>query len=102
MNDRQNTVVATTISGLLLVLVFLCPWRVESSGEIAWSPVYQQPLSQVRTYDTEYGSQGGTRIESEEAHVAVDLLILQVLVVGTAGVGLYRLTADSEEDHGAA
>jgi hypothetical protein len=35
MNDRQNPVVATMIAGLILVLVVFCPWRIESSGDLA-------------------------------------------------------------------
>lgn len=89
MTDRQNTVVATTIVGLVLILVFLCPWRIESSGEIAWSPIYQPPLSYVRSYDTDRGRLGSSRIEGTEAHIAFGILALEVLAVGAVGGGLY-------------
>lgn len=99
MNDRQNTVVATAISGLILVMVFLCPWRVESTGEITWSPIYQQPMSYVRSYnDLKYGEKGGSRIESDEAQIATDILALQVLLVGAAGGAFYLYNSDSKRD----
>lgn len=101
MNDRQNTVVATAIASLFLALVFFCPWRLEPSGEIRWSPVYQPPLSYVRSYDAEYGRQGGTRIEQEDAHIAFDVLALEVLAIGVVGGGLYLLAAPARHDDGA-
>lgn len=97
MNDRQNTVVATVVAGLALVLLFLCPWRVESTEEIKWSPIYQPPMSYVRSYDDELGSQGSSRIESEEAQIAVDVFALEVLAVAVAGGVLYVLSSDSGE-----
>lgn len=101
MNDRQNTAVAIAISGFILVIVFLCPWRVESTGEITWSPIYQQPMSYVRSYDNlKYGEEGGSRIESDEAHIAIDILALQILLIGGAGGAIYLYNSDSERDSG--
>lgn len=97
MNDRQSQIVATVISGLVLVVLFLCPWRVKSSGEIRWSPIYQQPMSYVRSYDDAHGTLGSSRIESDEAHIAFDILALEVLALGLAGGVLYWLSAGSEE-----
>ena len=97
MNDRQYQVVATVVSGLLLVVLFLCPWRVESTGEIRWSPVYQPPMSYVRSYNDAHGIRGSSRIESDEAHIAVGLLVLEVLVLGVAGGAAYMLSAGSDE-----
>jgi hypothetical protein len=98
MNDRQNTVVATTVVSLILVLVYLCPWRVETSGEIQWSPIYQPPISYTRTYDPEYGTEGGSRMESDEAEIAYGILGLQLLAVGAAGGAVYVMTGGSTED----
>lgn len=97
MNERQNQVVATVVSGLLLVVLFLCPWRVESTGEIRWSPIYQPPMSYVRSYDDTRGTQGSSRIESDEAHIAVGVLALEVLALGVAGGLAYLLSAGSDE-----
>lgn len=98
MNDRQNTVVATVVSGLILVVVFLCPWRLESTGELKWSPIYQPPMTYVRSYDADYGRKGGSRIDSEDAEIAVDILVLEVLALGVAGALFYVFTADSNEE----
>jgi hypothetical protein len=98
MNDRQNTVVVTTVVSLLLVLVYLCLWRAQTSGEIQWSPIYQPPISYTRTYDPEYGTEGGSRMESEEAEIAYRILALELLAVGAAGGALYVVTAGSTED----
>lgn len=97
MNDRQQQIVAAVVSGLILVVVFLCPWRVESSGEIRWSPIYQVPMSYVRSYDDSQGIKGSSRIESEEAHIDYGILALEVLALGAAGVVLYMFAAGSEE-----
>ena len=98
MNERQNMVVATAVSGLILVVVFLCPWRIESTGELRWSPIYQPPLSYVQSYDADYGSRGHSRIESRKAHRAWGILLLEVVVLLVASGGLYLFFAPSEED----
>ncbi len=94
MNEQQNIIVATGVASLILVIVFLCPWRIESSNELRWSPIYQSPMTYVRTYDVQ---QGGSRIESEEAHIAIGILVLEVLAVIVAGAVLYVFFADSED-----
>lgn len=98
MNVPQRQVVASVVSGLCLVIVFLCPWRVESTGEVKWSPIYQQPLTYVRTYDRGMGDEGGYRIASEKAHISYGLLALEVLAVGMAGGTLYFFLGGREED----
>lgn len=98
MNDRQNTVVATVLAALLLGTIFFCPWRVESSGEVRWSPIYQTPISYVRSYDDSQSRKGVSRFEYDDAEIAFDLLLLQILAVGAAGGLLYRLAGDREED----
>lgn len=96
--DWQNTVVATGLSGLILVVVFLCPWRIEATGEINWSPIYQQPMSYVRSYDGQFGRQGGSHITEEEADIAYGILALEVLALAVAGGILYILSPDSGEE----
>lgn len=96
MNDRQQQVIAAVVSGLLLVVVFLCPWRVESSGELRWSPMYQPPMSYVRSYDDTHGIKGSSRIESEDAHIDYGILALEILALGLGGGVLYMLAAGSD------
>lgn len=91
-------VVATAAVSLILVVVYLCPWRIESSKELQWSPIYQTPMSYVRSYDTGHGREGSSRIESEEAHIAIGILALEVLAVVVAGGVLYLFFSDSEDD----
>ena len=97
MNDRQNTVVATTVAALVLVAVFLCPWRVGADGDVEWSPIYQSPLTYTRTYGPDEGR--STRIEAaDDAHVAYGILALQVVAVVAAGGIGYRMAARSDHD----
>ena len=97
MNDRQQQVLAAFISGLILVVVFLCPWRVAPSGEIRWSPIYQPPMSYVRTYDDSLGTKGSSRIESNEAYIDFGVLTLEVLALVLAGGVLFMLSGGPEE-----
>jgi hypothetical protein len=92
MTDRQNTVLATTLAALVLGTVFFCPWRIEPRNELAWSPIYQPPLTYVRTFDPESGRGGGSRIEGPDAQIAYDVWALQVLAIGLVGGAGYRLT----------
>ena len=89
MNDQQNMVIATLVAGLILVVVFLCPWRIESSGEIRWSPVYQAPLSYQKSLKADDAAQGSSEIEAEEAHIMYGYLALEVVALILAGGGLY-------------
>jgi len=103
MTDRQNTVVATVIAALILVLLFLFPWRVkpgsaDASAELRWSPIYQEPISYVRSYDAAYGERGSTRLEANPATRAWGVLILQLLVIGTVGWVLYVLVGAGPDD----
>jgi hypothetical protein len=97
-NDWQNTVVATIISGLILIVVFLCPWRVESTGELRWSPIYQQPMSYVQSYDDQRGRHGSSRIVAEEADIAYDILALEVVIFTIAGGIAYVFSSDSSKE----
>ena len=94
MNDRQNFVVATVVCGLILIVVYLCPWRIESTNELRWSPIYQSPMSYVRTYDNARGSRGSSRIVSHEAHIAYELLALEVAALLAAGAGMFWFYSD--------
>jgi hypothetical protein len=97
MNERQQQVVAAAVSGLILVVVFLCPWRVASSGEIRWSPIYQPPMSYVRSYDDAHGTKGSSRIEAEDAHIDFGILALEVLALAVAGGVLLILSGRYQE-----
>lgn len=96
--DWQNTVIATVISGLLLIIVFLCPWRVESTGELRWSPIYQQPMSYVRSYDNQYGRHGSSRIAADEAEIAYDILALEVVIFTIIGGIAYIFSPDHSKE----
>ena len=96
MNDKQNAVVATTVCGLILVIAFLCPWRIESSNELKWSPIYQQPMSYVRSYDADYGKYS---IKAEEAQIAYGIMALEVVSLLMAAGFMYWLLADPEEEN---
>jgi hypothetical protein len=99
-NDWQNTVLATFVSGLLLVVVFLCPWRVEQTDELRWSPIYQPPMSYVQSYDGQFGRQGGSRIIADDARIAYDILALEVIVFTVACGILYVFSADPHTNAG--
>jgi hypothetical protein len=94
VTDRQNTVLATAVAALILVPLFLFPWHVEpgpgaASKELRWSPIYQEPMSYVRSYDAAYGERGSARLEANPATRAWGVLALQLLAIGAVGWVLY-------------
>lgn len=101
MNDRQNTVVATGIAGLVLVIVFLCPWRVKSSGEIRWSPIYQPPLSYVSSHPLGDSGRSRSRMTQVDAQIAFDVMALQVLALVLSAGAVYWLVSGSDSDDSA-
>lgn len=98
VTDHQNTVLATTIAGILLVLVYLCPWRIHETGELKWSPIYQPPLSYQERYDPDYGTEEIFRMESRNAEIAYGILALELIAVAAAGGVMYRVTESGGED----
>lgn len=98
MTESQNRVVATVVSALILVPVFLCPWRIEATDEITWSPIYQTPITYVRTYDDGQTQDGRSRMEYEQATVAWDFLIAEILVVAVVGGVVYRFSSGERQD----
>jgi hypothetical protein len=106
VTDRQNTVVATAVAALILVPLFLFPWRVApgpgaASAELRWSPIYQPPLSYVRSYDDTYSQRGSTRLETNSATRAWGVLALQLLAIGAVGWVLYVIVGvdPGTDDH---
>jgi hypothetical protein len=55
-------------------------------------------MSYVRTYDPDFGSEGGSRIEAEDAQIAIDILMLEVVAVGAAGGLLFVLSTESDDN----
>ncbi|MDZ7660252.1 hypothetical protein [Fodinibius sp.] len=94
MNEHQNIVVATVVCGLILIIVYLCPWHIESSSEIKWSPIYQQPITYERTYGGDYGRDGGSQLTSENAEIAYGILIIEIAVLLAVGGLLYLFFSD--------
>jgi hypothetical protein len=54
-------------------------------------------MSYVRSFNNSHGIKGSSRIESEEAHIAFGILILEILALGAGGGLLYLLSAGSKE-----
>lgn len=98
MTESQNRIIATLVAALILVPVFLCPWRVTSTDELTWSPIYQTPISYVRSYDEAQSTTGQSRMEYEPATIAWDLLVLEVVAVAVLGGLLYVRASRRDED----
>lgn len=103
MTDRQNTVVATGVAALILVPLFLFPWHVApgpgaASPELRWSPIYQEPMSYVRSYDAASGDRGGARLKANSATRAWGVLVLQLIAIGAVGGVLYVVAGAVPDD----
>lgn len=94
MSERQKFVLGAAAAALIIASMFFVPWRVESSDEITWAPIHRQPISYVRSYDGTYSDQGSSNHRYDEGEIAIDILVLEVLVIGIAGGTLFVLSSD--------
>ncbi len=94
MNDRQRTVLATSIVALLVGALFFVPWQREDSDEIHWAPFYRAPITVESTLR-------GTTAYNELARVkGRPMFFLYVIqLAGIAGTGLvgFRLARSDTE-----
>lgn len=95
MNDQQRTVCAIGVVVILLGAIFFVPWRVESSGEIEWGPVYRQPVTYSQTYATE---RPGARYAYDDAHIHIGYLLFELLAIGAVCAAGYVLAAGAREE----
>lgn len=94
MSEKQRLILALTICSLLLAGVFLMPWRITSSGELAWGPIYRPPVSHALSYQQ---STPSARYTYETAERALGVYVLQLLAIGAIGGIAYRLSAGTVE-----
>lgn len=76
MNDSQKTVFGVAAVALLIAILFFIPWRMEPSGELAWAPIYRQPMSEARSYATDLHD---TALVYESGEIAVGAFALEIL-----------------------
>lgn len=91
MNEKQSFVVATGVAFLIIATVFFVPWRLASTGEIKWSPIYRQPMSYISTNDRDPGD---SRYVYDKADIAAGILLLEVFGILVVSGGLYYFLKD--------
>lgn len=97
MNEQQRTVCAIGVVALILAAIFFVPWRVESSGDIEWGPVFRQPVTYSQTYATD---QPGARYAYDDAHIHVGYLLFELLAIGAVSVTGYVLASGARKGAG--
>ena len=94
MNEGQSYVVATGTVLLIILTVFLLPWRLQRTGDLRWGPFYRQPI----TYTTKWvGPIESATYQYEEADPAFGILALELLGLGLAAGGLFVALKDEHE-----
>jgi len=78
---RQEVAVATTAGALVVAVLFFIPWRVESTGDLVWSPLYRRPFSHTSPFEALRDAQ----VYYESVQVAFDIFVLQVLSIAAIG-----------------
>ena len=94
MNDKQSYIVASGAVMLIILTVFLLPWRLERSGELRWGPFYRPPVSYTTTWE---GPMLSTLYEYEEAELAYGVLLVELVAFGSLCGALYH-ALEKEED----
>jgi len=97
MNNGQSYVVATGVVLLIILTVFMLPWRLERTGDLRWGPVYRQPI----TYTTKWvGPIESATYSYENADLAFGILGLELLGLGLATTGLFFALEDDAQGEG--
>jgi hypothetical protein len=86
MNDRQGMVIGIATMALIVAALFYVPWRIESTGELTWTPFYRNPVVARPTYVT-------GKVESRYIQLmgrpVYGIYVLQLLAIGGAGAFAY-------------
>lgn len=96
MNDKKRTVLGVGVVTVILAAMFFVPWRIESSDELKWSPIYRQPVTYSQTYETR---SPGARYAYDEARIDVGFFLLEILAIGAASATGYVLASGDEKDN---
>lgn len=95
MNETQRTIRAIAAVAMLLAVLFFVPWRIESSGELKWAPLFRPPVSHSLTYETE---RPGSRYTYDEAEVALEIYFLEILVIGLIGWATFVISSGATRE----
>ena len=95
MNEKQRTVLATFAAAMLLAVMFFVPWRLASSEEIRWAPLYRPPVTHSLTYETDLP---GSRYTYPEAEIALGIYILEIVGIGLAGWVAFTVSSSTQKE----
>ncbi len=97
MNHTQRGVLGTTVIALFVVALFYIPWRIESTGDLAWAPFYRNPVVGQSTLK---GETIETRFVRLKGRPVWWLHGLQIVSVAGAGYVAFHLAWREEEEEG--
>lgn len=84
MENKQSAILGTLVAALFISTFFFVPWRMESSGDLAWAPAYRPPVTVEQSVRDETVR---SVVRYEEGEVAVGVFVVQLLAILAVGVG---------------
>ena len=94
MNHTQRGIAGTFAIALIVAALFYIPWRIESTGDLAWAPFYRNPVVGSSTFD---GDTITTRYVQLLGRPVWSIYALQLIAIGAIGSGAFWLKRDRDE-----
>jgi hypothetical protein len=94
VNDRQRTVLATSVVALLVGALFFVPWQREDSDEIYWSPFYRAPITVESTLRGSVAYNELSRVKGRPMFI---LYVVQLAGIAGTGLVAFRLARSEVE-----
>jgi len=94
MNQIQRTIFGTAVIALIVAALFYVPWRIESTGNLAWAPFYRNPVMGRSTQFTESIDARFVRLKGQPVY---GIYALQLIIIGSAGAAAYWFARDEND-----
>lgn len=94
MNHRQRGIAGTLAIALIVAALFYIPWRIESTGDLAWAPFYRNPAMGRSTLNTDTIDTQYVRLKGRPVW---GMYASQLIVIGAIGSTVFWLARDRED-----
>lgn len=94
MNHNQRGIAGTVAIALIVAALFYVPWRIESTGDLAWAPFYRNPVMAQSTLIEDSINTAYARLKGRPVW---GLYLIQLASIGLVGGGIFWMARDKEE-----
>ena len=98
LNERQRAVLGTVAIALIVAAVFYVPWRIESTGDLAWAPFYRNPVVGRSTLLDDSLDSRYIQLKGRPVYAIYVLQLVGIGAIGTLAYWAVREQSKSESE----